>query len=711
MSLRDANPQLQARTSLSPVTSLVRADKLAPLAQHLTAALELSQSMDLMEDIPLGIAVYSIHARSFSYANWRFAKAYGITASEVVGKDAKDFMHPDAVEAAQPFVEELFRSGKTVMYVQPNSYAADAPWAQVIMVPKHDANKRIERVVVIISDITEQRRSEIALLEHRQRLLAFMQVSEEGIVIHKNGVILDVNSAMCRMVGYSEQELLGTEVLTYVVPAHRAKVVAHIQRASTTLYENRLLHKDGTEIVVEQMGRALSYKGEQVRMTIIRDARERMAAQERIHRLAHYDELTSLPNRFHLMQLLSDALERAHAARESCGLLFLDLDKFKRINDSLGHGAGDAALHEVANRLKSAVNPDDIVARFAGDEFVILIHNVTDREVLKAAAQRLMQSLSKPMQLDAYIVPLSTCIGVAIYPDHGATPKELIAHADSAVLVAKKQGPGTVQFYSTAMSDAAYQAIVMEQELHEALRREEFVVHYQPQVRGSDGKLIGFEALLRWQHPTRGLLMPSQFLLLAEDRQLMKLIGDWVMADVIKTLKRWIDAGYKPVPLSVNLSSQQLEAHDFVSGLAALLKRHELNASLLELELTENMLMHNMSLVRERMAQLQSMGVRVAIDDFGTGFSSLAHLKQFALDRLKIDQSFVRDLPDAADSVAITKAIVQMAHSLGMSVIAEGVESEVQKQYLLSIGCDELQGYLFGKAESIDKAEILLRGL
>jgi EAL domain-containing protein (putative c-di-GMP-specific phosphodiesterase class I) len=279
------------------------------------------------------------------------------------------------------------------------------------------------------------------------------------------------------------------------------------------------------------------------------------------------------------------------------------------------------------------------------------------------------------------------------------------------VLEAKRQGAGSLQFYSSAMSDAAYHAIVMEQELHEATQSNQFVVFYQPQVSSADGKLIGLEALLRWQHPRRGLLMPAQFLPLAEERQLMKLIGDWVLNSVATTLSHWRREGMKIVPISINLSSQQFEARDFIPKLTAVLKQYDISAGWLELELTERMLMEEVSLVREQLAQLRALGVRVAVDDFGTGFSSLAHLKQYALDRLKIDQSFVRDLPDAADSVAITKAIVQMAHSLGISVIAEGVESEVQRQFLVSVGCDQQQGYLFGKAVPAAQIYILLRGL
>jgi EAL domain-containing protein (putative c-di-GMP-specific phosphodiesterase class I) len=322
-----------------------------------------------------------------------------------------------------------------------------------------------------------------------------------------------------------------------------------------------------------------------------------------------------------------------------------------------------------------------------------------------------MFELIAPVRIGTHEVPLSASAGIAVYPDHGSDPKELIAHADAAVLEAKRQGAGALQFYSSAMSDAAYHAIVMEQELHEATQSNQFVVFYQPQVNSADGKLIGLEALLRWQHPRRGLLMPAQFLPLAEERQLMKLIGDWVLNSVATTLSHWRSEGMKIVPISINLSSQQFEARDFIPKLTAVLKRYDISAGWLELELTERMLMEEVSLVREHLAQLRALGVRVAVDDFGTGFSSLAHLKQYALDRLKIDQSFVRDLPDAADSVAITKAIVQMAHSLGISVIAEGVESEVQRQFLVSVGCDQQQGYLFGKAVPAAQIDILLRGI
>lgn len=664
----------------------------------------------LMNNLPIGIAVFSADGQACYYVNEEYARLFRISPKDAIGKTPLQINGKEALEIARPFIEEMFGTKAPVSYVQPSGYSEKARWGQVTYIPRLNAKGDIERIIVALRDITFERYADRVVHDSEHRLASFMALSEEGIVIHNEGLIVDINQALCRMVGHREEELIGTPVLDYVASDCRANVAAHISRGSTELYANRLIHRDGAEIAVEQMGRMIQFKGQRMRMTIVRDARERLAAQQRIHFLAHFDELTGLPNRAYFTMQLQDALASREHKQNSAALLFIDLDKFKRINDSLGHGAGDEVLKIVTQRLLLAVKTQDIVARHSGDEFVILLNEADSHAQVREAATQILKTLTAPVSLDSHEVPLSASVGIAIYPEHGATPKELIAHADAAMVAAKQRGSGSLQFYNSAMSEAAYHAIVMEQQLYEAARRNEFVVYYQPQVDSRDGRLVGLEALLRWQHPKRGLLLPGQFLPLAEERQLMRVIGDWVLRDVLSTLQQWRRQALKLVPVSVNLSSQQFEAHDFVPALTQLLQSFEIPSSLLELELTERMLMEDVSLVREQLAGLRKMGVGIAVDDFGTGFSSLAHLKQYAIDRVKIDQSFVRDLPDAADSVAITQAIVQMAHSLGLRVIAEGVESEAQRKFLLNLGCDELQGYLFGKAMPLEKITILLRG-
>jgi diguanylate cyclase (GGDEF)-like protein/PAS domain S-box-containing protein len=667
------------------------------------------QSIQIMLDyLPAGVVVFDVASANILYANRAFAEAYGCSAIEIVGKHAKDIIGEEEWAMGQTSMKAVFATLKPASYVHARQ-ADDKPrWGEVKFVPQINSAGMVDKIVMLVNEITVYIETQNRLRESEQRLNTFMEASTEGIVLHREGKILDVNPALCRLLGLSAEHLVGADVMERVPANYRALVLAHISSNSTMPYESAVLYRDGTEIPVLNHGRTLEFQGKRVRMTVIRDARDRIATEQRIHFLAHYDELTGMPNRTHFLSILTEALHEDPSS--SAALLFLDLDKFKRINDSLGHAAGDVVLQEAANRLKKELGPDDLLGRFAGDEFVMLLRKKEGYKSVGETAEHLLKTLSSPVSYKGHEVPLSSSIGIALYPDHGYTPEELIAHADAAVLTAKRRGRGGYQFYSNAIGDASYQTFVMEQQMLEALRKGEFELYFQPQVRADNGALVGLEALLRWNHPTRGLIFPGDFIPLAEERRLMGLIGDWVVADAIRTVQVWQAQGLSCVPVSVNLSSQQFEASDFVDKLAQLLKTHQVPSNLIELELTERMLMEDVRLVRQQLRSLRDMGVLVAVDDFGTGFSSLAHLKQYSIDRVKIDQSFVHDLPDAADSVAITRAIVQMSHSLGITVMAEGVETEAQREFLVRLGCDELQGYMFGRPVPEEKINILLRG-
>jgi diguanylate cyclase (GGDEF)-like protein/PAS domain S-box-containing protein len=666
----------------------------------------------VLDYLPAGIVVFDVLTAKILYANRAFAEAYGYSAIETVGKHAKDVIGEDEWAMGQPSMKAVFATLKPVSYVHTRQATDKSRWGEVKFVPQINSAGRVEKIVMLVNEITIYIETQNKLRQSEQRLNTFMDANTEGVVLHSKGKIVDMNPAMCKLVGMSMAQLLGTDILDRVPVSYRALVGAHISSNSSMAYESAVLHADGTEIPVINTGSTTEFHGQRVRMTVVRDARDRIATEQRIHFLAHYDELTGLPNRVHFMTILTEALQEDTDAASAAfsALLFLDLDKFKRINDSLGHAAGDVVLQQAAKRLKQALGADDLLGRFAGDEFVVLLRKRSGYEAVVETAQLLLETLSAPVTYKDHEVPLSASIGIAIYPDHGYTPEELVAHADAAVLSAKRRGRGGYLFYSSAIGDAAYQTFVMEQQMREALRKGEFELYYQPQVSAESGALVGLEALLRWNHPTRGLIYPGDFIPLAEERRLMGLIGDWVMSEAVRTLQSWRLQGFNCVPVSVNLSSQQFEASDFVPKLSLLLQAHEVPSEMIELELTERMLMEDVTLVRQQLRGLRDMGVLVAVDDFGTGFSSLAHLKQYSIDRVKIDQSFVRDLPDATDSAAITRAIVQMSHSLGISVMAEGVETAAQHEFLLKLGCDELQGYMFGRPVPRANIEILLRG-
>ncbi len=381
----------------------------------------------------------------------------------------------------------------------------------------------------------------------------------------------------------------------------------------------------------------------------------------------------------------------AKAKGRSPAMLFIDLDNFKRVNDSLGHLAGDTLLQTVARRITGTLRSGDLVARFGGDEFVVLLSGDTPPSAVIEVSNKLLASIGEPLEAGGASISVTPSIGVAIYPNDGRTSDELIKHADTAMYHAKSKGRANCRFFEPAMAEAAMAELAMESRLAHALREHEFVLHYQPQFALRDGALVGCEALIRWAPPGRPLVQPDAFIPLAESRRLMLPIGRWVLREALREARRWRDAGIT-LPVAVNLSTLEFRASGFVEMVRQALAEAGVEGRLLELELTERMLMDDLPAVRETLARLKVLGVSIAVDDFGTGYTSLGHLKDLPIDRLKIDRSFVKDLPADHGSAAIVRAIIQMAKSLGLRTVAEGVETEAQHAWVRAQGCDEMQG-------------------
>ncbi|MDE2047332.1 MAG: EAL domain-containing protein, partial [Betaproteobacteria bacterium] len=674
---------------------------------ELQAREQAAQLRLLADNVPAAIAYYEAEGITCLFANRLYATMNGHDELSIVGRKLIDVIGPQANAFIQPSVDKVVQHGESVNYVRPATLpSGEQRWLDVSLIPQTDPHGKTVAAFVLIMDVTKHVLAEQAVRESEGRLQLFMDASVEGIVFHQGGKVVDANPAICDMVGYRHEELVGTDVLSHIAPEYRSTVLANTASGRSVRWEAKLIDRAGRLLPVEFIARTFLHKGQPMRMSIVRDMRDRLAAEERINYLAHHDELTGLPNRSHFMALLDASIGGRHDSRAA--LLFVDLDHFKRVNDSLGHRAGDDLLAEVAKRIRAVFRETDLVARFAGDEFIALVQWISGREQVAEVAQRLVDQLAEPFQYRGHEMTVTGSVGIAIYPDDARSPQELIAHADAAVYSAKRHGRAGYEFYSSALSDQAYADLVLEQQLHDAIRAGEFVMHYQPQWHAASGELVGMEALIRWNHPTRGLVVPNEFIPLAEERRLMNLIGDWVMRDVAQTLRLWRAQGLRCVPVAVNLSSQQFESRDFLPRLLRLLKELDVPPELLEFELTERMLMDDMDKVAHTLNTLRSIGVRVAVDDFGTGFSSLGHLKHFAIDKLKIDRSFVLDLPAARDSAAITTAIVQMAHSLGIAVIAEGVETPAQRDFLLAVGCDQLQGFMLGRPGPAEQVAPLL---
>ena len=658
----------------------------------------------LADNVPVLIAYYRASDFQCQFANKAYARTFGTDERAVVGKTFAEVIGNDAAAQIEPRVQQMLHLQQPAAYerelAQPDG---STRFIDVNLLPHVGEGGDTVGCFVLISDITRHRLAERAVRESEERLAKFLHASAEGIVFHKDGVITDANPPLCALIGYTLEELRGRPALDFVAPDQVPRVTGVMQAGQEISYETAVVDKAGRRIAVEFIVRTMLRNGERLRMTIVRDIRDRQAAQARIHHLAHHDALTGLPNRMSFMEQLQQHMVAAEAEGTRLALLFIDLDHFKRVNDSLGHLVGDTLLRTVAARILASLRATDVVARFGGDEFMVLLHGGPSREQQRddvdEVARKLLAAIEVPVNAEGRPISVTPSIGVAFFPGDAGTPDELIKNADSAMYLAKSKGRANHQFFDRGIADSAYAALVLEGQLAHALERGEFELYFQPQLRLRDGVLVSCEALLRWNHPERGLLLPDQFIPGAERQRLMLAIGQWALTEAARCALRWDAQGLAVAPVAVNLSTVQFQSVGFVEAVAQVLADDgdaARAARLIELELTERMLMDDIGEVKHRLLRLKAMGLGISVDDFGTGYSSLGHLKELPIDKIKIDRSFVHDLPDNRDSAAITRAIVQLGLSLGMTVTAEGVETEAQRAFLLRQGCDQVQGLLIG---------------
>ena len=441
-----------------------------------------------------------------------------------------------------------------------------------------------------------------------------------------------------------------------------------------------------------------------------KNTENKIAEQKNIlHYQAHHDVLTSLPNRTLFQDRLEQAIEKAKRHNSKIALLFIDLDHFKEINDSLGHDVGDNILKIVTTRLKAAKRDEDTLARLGGDEFTIILedlHQVQDASVI---SNKILESLAQSMDINNNILYVSSSIGISIYPDDGDSAQSLLKFADSAMYKAKDEGRNNFQYYNATLTELAFERVVMESSLRSALKNEELVVYYQAQVNGVTNTIIGMEALVRWQHPTMGLVAPSKFIPLAESTGLIVELDRYVMRTAMTQISHWYKKGFNPGVLTMNLSVKQLHKEDFVKMFSLLMRETNAKAEWLELEVTESQIMTHPEKAIIILQAISNLGIELAVDDFGTGYSSLTYLKRLPIDKLKIDQAFVRDLPEDEEDVGITKAVIALAKSLNLKIIAEGVETKAQRDFLIENGCENIQGYFYSKPVPADAFENILR--
>ncbi|MEB3102842.1 putative bifunctional diguanylate cyclase/phosphodiesterase [Ferviditalea candida] len=424
---------------------------------------------------------------------------------------------------------------------------------------------------------------------------------------------------------------------------------------------------------------------------------ERKEAERRIRKLAYYDSLTGLHNRSFFTEKLQRLLNNRDRTRRGAALLYIDLDHFKWVNDSLGHDAGDQLLIEVADRMRKYVSDGDLLSRIGGDEFALLLPNLTAESDAMMTAENLMQEMARPFLLRGHECRVGLSIGVSLFPEHGLTAAELMKHADTAMYQAKSGGRNKANVYQRAWNDAVYDRFVLQTQFHRSLAENQFLLHYQPKIELSGRKTIGAEALIRWKHPELGVVPPGEFISLAEESGYIVTLGEWALREACRQNKVWQNHGFPALRIAVNVSAQQFQQAAFVSKVEGILSETGLAPEFLDIEITESALMNHEERIITTLRRLKRMGVYVSVDDFGTGYSSLNYLKSFEVSALKIDQSFVRDLPTDSKDASITRMIISLAHSLGLEVIGEGVETERQHAFLLENGCEYAQGYLYSR--------------
>lgn len=441
---------------------------------------------------------------------------------------------------------------------------------------------------------------------------------------------------------------------------------------------------------------------------VFTDISERKQNEARIHHLAHHDVLTGLPNRLLLEDRISQAMLKSRRSSKPMGLVFVDLDRFKNINDTLGHEVGDQLLVQAAQRGLSVLRDTDTLSRQGGDEFVVVLPELDHRQDAMHVTRKLLAALCQPYLLAGHELTVSGSAGIVLYPDDGQTASELLRKADAAMYRAKEEGRNTFRFFSSEINTASLGELLLENDLYGALERGELMMHYQPKVDAQTGELVGAEALMRWKHREHGMIPPDRFIPLAEENGLINAFGEWAIKNVCAQQRAWLDAGLMVVPVAVNISAHQFAQQDLPQLVSHALAEHGIPPQLLDLELTESLLMRNANRATHVLQTLRSMHVHVSIDDFGTGYSSLSYLKQFPVQSLKIDRSFVCEINEDGETIKLASAIIAMAHELDLSVIAEGVETEAQRVYLMEHGCDQFQGYLFGRPQPAEEMGKLL---
>lgn len=661
----------------------------------------------LFENSPEGIAILDNQDRIVD-TNGSFEELFGYTRSELRGCDLNDCIVPARFLDEATSASRQALAGEPVPALETLRRRKDGSEVRVavIGVPVYLEETRLG-VCGIYRDMTAQWEAAERIRESEARLRTVIGNSPIILfALDKNGVFTLADGKALASAALEPGELVGRSV--FEVYARQPRLLAEVRRALAGESRTFLLNI-GKAAFETQYAPIFDVDGSVKSVIgVAHDVTETLAIKHRLEHMAHHDALTNLPNRSLFQTRAREAIARAERRGRQFALLFVDLDSFKNVNDSLGHAAGDRVLQEVAARFRTALRDSDTVTRLGGDEFAVIIDAADDPHAAAVVARKLLAALAEPIDEGDIPLGLSASIGISLYPADGSDVDTLLTNADAAMYKAK-EARNSYRFYTAEMNQKALETLVLNSKLRSALDRSEFMLHYQPSRTLADGTLTGFEALLRWHHPERGVVRPAEFIPLAEETGLIVPLGEWVLGEACRQARAWRGHGHRPLRIAVNLSAKQLQSQRFVDRVRHFLDAAELPPETLLLEVTESMMFPNPAFIRELLEQLSSLRVGIAVDDFGTGYSSLGYLRDFPIDYLKIDQSFVASIPDDASACTITNTIIAMAKNLGLRVIAEGVENDAQLDFLRAAGCDEAQGFYYSQPVSAELAEALLR--
>jgi diguanylate cyclase (GGDEF)-like protein/PAS domain S-box-containing protein len=671
---------------------------------------------EVLDSLDASVLIYEAGSGALIHGcNAAASKLFGYGPEQLRGLDlTRLHLETAAFESFNALANEALRDEGYFRTEWPLRRADNSVFPAELRVRHLNSNASTPLCIAVIVDLSEKYAYEEDLALARQ---VFNNASEAVMITDAENRIVSVNTAFTIITGWSVEESVGRNPsflssgkqepdfyremwqVLHDAGVWQGEVVN--RRRSGQYYAEWL----SISTVRNRQGKVTHY------LAIFSDISERKRAEGLIHRYSWFDSLTDLPNKALLIDRVNQAIITAQNEGRPLYLIALNLNRLKQINDSFGHRAGDEVLKVVAQRLVDATREGDTASRITGDDFVVLAPRLSQHHRALALSERLLDSVNVPIEIDGNQIHISANCGISVFPSDGRDPEVLLMNADAALNHSRHQGPNKVAFFEPHMNTEILEKIGMQGELKSALDQGEFLLHFQPQINLTTGKLAGVEALIRWVHPERGMVSPGQFIPMAEDLGLIIPIGEWVIDEACRCLARWRQAGHLDLLVAINLSAHQFTHANLIPVVKAAIKRHAIPPACVEMEITEGVAMHDADEVLTRLQELKNIGVKISIDDFGTGYSSLAYLRRFPVDKLKIDQSFIRDMLESGEATSIVRAVVALAHGLSLCVIAEGVETEPQRAALLELGCDEIQGYLLSRPISFDDMTSWLKKL